>query len=183
MAGKGKKASKASSPNGYEGRIRAYVDAMAKDVGYIAAWLNDNDPNEAPTIGNDDRIDALIEEFDNGSNDQKTHDANIEDILYAIAGIIHQYNIHGYNPKTPATPPDYNTHDGRVVQLFININSECRDVLLLLNPSAKPGPQPKPGNYDDDAICKLAKDTRDIVDDIWTYLQKYHPNVPRTLSK
>ena len=179
----GKPAGKGSNPNRYESRIRHAVDTMAQDVGYIVAWLNDNDPNEAPSVGTDDRIDALVDEFDNGSQDQKTHDENIEDILYAIAGIIDQYKIHGYYPKTPATPPTWNAHEGRVVQLFINVNSECRDVFRLLDPNTALGKQPGPGNYDADAICDLATDTQTVVRMIWNYLQKYHPSAPRVFSK
>jgi hypothetical protein len=188
MAGKGKKSGKpgtgkGSHPNPYESRIRKAVDGMAQDVGYIVAWLDVNDPNEAPSIGTNDRITALTDEFDNGSQDQNTHDTNIENILYAIAGIIDQFKIHGYVPKTPATPPTYHTHDGRVVQLFITVNSECRDVFRLLDPITPLPAQPGPGHYDTEAICNLAEDTQTVVRMIWNYLQKYHPTPQRIMSK
>jgi hypothetical protein len=174
---------KRSAPNKYESQIRAAVDSMFKDVEYIVGKLLSKDPNEYPSEGIEDRIKALTDEFDNGSQDQTTHDQNIEEILFTVAGLEDQYKIHGHYPNTQEKKPTYGSHEGRVVQLFKNINDICRDIALLLDSSTSLPTQPGLGNYDDQAIEDMADDTQVIVGKIRYIIQHYHPSPESMFSK
>jgi hypothetical protein len=174
---------KRSKPNPYESQIRAAVDSMLKDVGYIVGKLLPKDPNEYPSEGIEDRINALTHEFDNGSQDQTTHNRNIEEVLYTIAGIVDQYKIHGHYPNTQEEKPTHGPHEERVVELFKNINDICRDVVGLLDSSTTLPTQPGTGNWDAQAIEDLADDTQVVVGKIRYIIQHYHSSPESMFSK
>jgi len=165
----------------YEKKIYDTVSAMLTDVQTILNKLNPqpNDANLAPTNGMIDRLQALLQELKNGSPSQRTHDSNIEAILYAIAQICDQYNIFGQSPPTQAAPrPTGGTHQDRVVRLFTKIDSICRDIFHILEPGTILSAQPTGSAGDAHDIVAMAKDTQMVVKQISIHIASVHVNTP-----
>ena len=163
----------------YEKKIYDTVNAILTDMQTILNQLNlnPNDGNLAPTNGMIGRLQALLQELKNGSPNQKTHDKNIEGILYAIAQICDQFNIFGQSPPTQAYPPPTGgTHQDRVVRLFTKIDSICRDVFHILEPGTilSAPPTGSVGNTHD--IVAMAKDTQMVVKQISIHIVTLHGN-------
>ena len=110
-------------------------------------------------------IQELISEFEKGDPDQATHDSNIEQSLYAIAGIDDAYDINGETPGTGAAKPTGNSHEENVAELLTTIDTITREVLDLLDSTIDPGAQPDENDYGstEDFIVALADDTKDVV--------------------
>ena len=164
----------------YEKKIYDTVNAMLTDLQTILSKLSPqpNDANLAPTNGMINRLQALLLELKNGSPNQRTHDTNIEGILYAIAQIADQFNIFGQSPPTQANPqPTGGTHQDRVVRLFTKIDSICRDIFHILEPGTILSAQPtgSAGNTHD--IVVMAKDTQMVVKQISIHIVSQHVNV------
>jgi hypothetical protein len=166
----------------YEKNIYDTVNAMLTDVQTILQKLNPqpNDANLAPTNGLIGRLQALLEELKNGSPNQRTHDTNIEAILYAIAQIADQFNIFGQSPSTQASPrPTGGTHQDRVVRLFTKIDSISRDIFHILEPGTILVPaQPTGSAGNTQNIVAMAKDTQNVVKQISIHIATLHGNTP-----
>jgi hypothetical protein len=165
-AGRRLKRPPSSSPHHpYENRIYDAVNDILTDTQAIFAKLNNYDKNRSPTAGIITMVQDLMNEFDKGAPDEATHDSNIEQCLYAIAGIDDQYNIHGGTPDTDADKPSGDSHEQRVAELITTTNTITREVLNLLDSDADPDAPPDEDDYDttEDFIVAIASDTRTIV--------------------
>jgi hypothetical protein len=163
------------SHKAYEAKIQGALNGMSTDVQSILGKLDENDANATPTDGLSKKINALIGETTNGKPVTADHEHRIERILYAVAGIDHQYNIDGATPSTPAQqPPASDSHETKVLKLFTNIDRICRDVFSILEPAtALPVPQPLTGDNTTD-IVNMALDTQMVVHKIWIHINQIH---------
>lgn len=163
----------------YEKKIYDAVNGTLTDLLTILIELNQqpNDGNLAPTNGMIGRLEALLQELKYGSTDQATHDSNVEAILYAIAVMADQFNIGGHSPPTQAYPPPsptVGTHEDRVLQLFIKIDSICRDIFNILEPFTTLPAQPTGSVGNTHNIVAMAKDTQKVVKRISIHIVALH---------
>lgn len=164
----------------YEAKIYTTVDGILTELQAILVKLqqNPNDGNLSPTTGMIDRLGALLKELKIGSPNQKTHDKNIEGILYATAQIADQYSIGGQSPATPAYPPPTGgTHEERVLRLFTTINSICRDIFHILEPGSLLTAQPTGGTGNTHKIKVMAKDTLMVIKQIRQHIVTVHGTI------
>jgi len=163
------------SHKAYEAKIQGALNNTLSDVKLILGKLDENDANSAPTEGISKRINALIGETTNGKPVPADHEHRIERILYAVAGIDHQYNIDGSTPGTQVhPPPTSDSHETKVLKLFTTIDKICRDVFSILEPAtALPGPLPLTGDNTTD-IVNMALDTQTVVHKIWIHINQIH---------
>ena len=163
--GKPKKTPATSPHHDYEKKIYKAVDHILKDTQAIFSKLNKYDKNRWHTAGIITMIQDLMNEFDVGDPNQANHDSNIEQCLYAIAGIDDAYDINGETPGTGAAKPNGNSHEEDVAELLTTIDTITREVLNLLDSTVDPGPQPDENDYGstEDFIVALADDTKDVV--------------------
>ena len=162
--GKAKRPPSTPPHNPYEDKIYDAVNDMLTATQAIFKKLTHYDKNSWPTAGIITMIQELISEFEKGDPDQATHDSNIEQCLYAIAGIDDQYNIDG-SPDIDVQKPTGNSHEENVAELLTTIDTITRAVLNLLDSTINPGVQPEEEDYDstEDFIVALADDTKDVV--------------------
>jgi hypothetical protein len=170
-----KKHRSAVSHHAYEAKIQGALSGTLSDVQLILGKLDENDANTAPTDGISKRINALIGETTNGKPVPADHEHRIEGILYAVAGIDHQYDIGGATPSTQVKKPsDTDSHETKVLELFTTINSICREVFSILE-SATTLPVRKPPTRDNTTdIVNMALDTQMVVHKIWIHINQIH---------
>ena len=174
--GKSKRTAATSVHHPYEKKIYKAVDHILKDAQAIFSKLNRYDKNRSHTAGIITMIQDLMNEFDVGDPDQATHDSNIEECLYAIAGIDDAYDINGGTPGTDAAKPTGNSHEERVAELLTTIDTITREVLNLLDSTIDPGVQPDENDYGstEDFIVAIADDIKNVVALIRNDIHAFH---------
>lgn len=163
------------SHRAYEAKIQAAVNGMSSDVQSILGKLDENDANAAPTEGISKRINALIGETTNGKPVPADHEHRIERILYAVAGIDHQYNIGGSTSGTPVHPPSTSdSHETKVLKLFTTINKISRDVFSILESATTLPVPPTPTADNTNDIVAMALDTQMVIHKICVHIDQIH---------